>query len=346
MDRKPYRPNPRVREQIRALHRLDNHHGWFALAEDWFQIIGSCAGVLSIPLLVPGASPLLSVLLWTIGLLAIASRQRALEHLLHEASHGHLFKNQKLNKWVTFCFVAFPNFNSLEEYRTSHTVHHKSLGDDDDPDLLHYKRLRVDELPVPMKRFVLYYVVYNGIRISYLQLEDHIRRIRGCFQESESARAYRSIFLFGVLPIAGYVLGWTNLLLIWFVPRLFVLPVIRYFGEISKHAVLIKNTNYLHMSRNRFPSFLERYLASAHNDNYHLVHHLFPGIPFYNLPRAHRVLLQDPDYALAHHCAGYINVSSDIPTITKEMISSRSSDEMVLKSGLGVTPHELTGGDA
>jgi fatty acid desaturase len=29
------------------------------------------------------------------------------------------------------------------------------------------------------------------------------------------------------------------------------------------------------------------------NLNYHLEHHLFPGVPWYNLPKVHRILLDD-----------------------------------------------------
>ena len=37
----------------------------------------------------------------------------------------------------------------------------------------------------------------------------------------------------------------------------------------------------------RFFSFLNI------NLNYHLEHHLFPGVPWYNLPKVHRILLDD-----------------------------------------------------
>ena len=41
------------------------------------------------------------------------------------------------------------------------------------------------------------------------------------------------------------------------------------------------------VTSNRLLSFLNI------NLNYHLEHHLFPGIPWYNLPKVHRILLDD-----------------------------------------------------
>jgi hypothetical protein len=51
------------------------------------------------------------------------------------------------------------------------------------------------------------------------------------------------------------------------------------------------------MTRNRHGWAIERFLLGRHNDNYHLVHHLNTGVPFWNMRRAHKVLLGDPAYA-------------------------------------------------
>lgn len=306
-----------ITQEIRKLHRRDHWHGWLALGSDWGQILLTIFVLVSLPPSIPFA---VTVVLYALGIVVIASRQRALEHLLHEASHGNLLKNPFLNRWATLLFIAYPNFHSFQEYRESHLLHHRDLGKDHDPDLVAYRKLKVDQLPVSLRRFFWYYVVWNGLRIPFLQLPDLLRRVFGLFQESWRERIVRIFYLIGAV-IALVWTGWLiPFLLFWMLPRAGVLPILRYFGEMSKHASLIHNQTVMTMTRNRFPHPIEKYLMSAHNDNYHLVHHLFPNIPFYHLSQAHKILMHDERYARAHHCDGYIVLNPQFEhSITDEL---------------------------
>ncbi|MDR6226808.1 fatty acid desaturase family protein [Desmospora profundinema] len=316
-------------QEIRRLHRRDNWHGWIAIGSDWFQILITVSVLMILPSYLPLAA---TVALTLLGLIVIASRQRALEHLLHEASHGNLFKNPRLNRWVTLWFIAYPTFHSLEEYSRSHMIHHRDLGHDHDPDFIAYQKLNIDQLPVPTRQFFWYYVVWNGLRVPFMQIPDFLRRITGLFAEPWSHRLGRYAFLaawVGILLQTGWL---TTFLLLWILPQTLILPILRYFGEMSKHAALIDNETILTMTRNRFPHPVEKYLMSAHHDNYHLVHHLFPTIPFYHLSQAHKALMHDPRYAAAHHCDGYICLEPKFEhSITDELtLSSQEIQKGVL----------------
>ena len=52
--------------------------------------------------------------------------------------------------------------------------------------------------------------------------------------------------------------------------------------------------------------FWERCFFAPHNINHHIEHHLFPGVPFYNLPKLSAALMRDETYrANAHITRGY-----------------------------------------
>lgn len=97
---------------------------------------------------------------------------------------------------------------------------------------------------------------------------------------------------------------WKELILFWFVPWLTTFQVIRYWSEMAEHAGL-ETDNPLYASRNSFGNLLERILIQPHHDTYHLVHHLFPALPHYNLKKAHLILMEVPEYREAHHCTGW-----------------------------------------
>jgi fatty acid desaturase len=55
-------------------------------------------------------------------------------------------------------------------------------------------------------------------------------------------------------------------------------------------------------------NWLERFAIAPLNINYHLAHHLFPGIPYYNLPEMTAILFANPEFAArAHRSRGYLS---------------------------------------
>ena len=69
-----------------------------------------------------------------------------------------------------------------------------------------------------------------------------------------------------------------NLLIYWVVPLLWVYPIFNYWSEIEEHY------NTRNGSRSNIGKLLNFF---THNEGYHSVHHRYPTIPFYNLPKAH-----------------------------------------------------------
>ena len=49
-------------------------------------------------------------------------------------------------------------------------------------------------------------------------------------------------------------------------------------------------------TRTTYPSLIERLLIAPKNIAYHLDHHLYPSVPFYNLPELHRELLKHDEF--------------------------------------------------
>ena len=68
--------------------------------------------------------------------------------------------------------------------------------------------------------------------------------------------------------------------------------------EVAEHFPLTRlSDSELSMSRNRRGNALENFFTGMHGENWHLVHHLQPAVPFWNLAPVHEILLADPEYA-------------------------------------------------
>ncbi|MGB2574252.1 MAG: fatty acid desaturase, partial [Henriciella sp.] len=65
----------------------------------------------------------------------IGARQLGLAIIMHEAAHGGVSKNPKLNDFLGLWLAGAPIGGSLKSYRPYHLQHHKFTQQPEDPDL-------------------------------------------------------------------------------------------------------------------------------------------------------------------------------------------------------------------
>ena len=109
---------------------------------DTFTAIGVLWGEVVILLVAANLLPRLA-LAWSIPLgvllvLLMGLRMNAFGVILHEGSHGLLAKSRTLNDRICNWSIAFWTINSVEEYRPTHRLHHRYLGQERDPDRVFY----------------------------------------------------------------------------------------------------------------------------------------------------------------------------------------------------------------
>lgn len=128
------------------------------------------------------------------------------------------------------------------------------------------------------------------------------------------------MFWLCIFSVAYYFSVMEFVLLYWFVPLLTTFPMIGWFIELSEHYPIIENEREVYKSYNRFGSKFESFSTSMHNENYHLTHHLRADIPYWNIHKAHVIMLKDPDYREANQSFGGIFTSPN--QNTKSIVSS------------------------
>lgn len=274
-------------QRLRPLHALNRWRGPLA----WLGDLAVMAFAVAIAQWSPWC--------YALSLLLIGSRQRALASLLHEACHRTLCSHRGLNNLLGRYGAGYPVFQSFDAYVGSHVVHHHAhLGDAQlDPDYRHYLQSGLFDVRDRLD-FVWRHLLRTLLLLNVPQYLDYLRRHR--FGELLRRRhealgfALTHAALAAVLTAAA---GWSGYLLFWLLPFLTTFQVIGWLSEMAEHYPMIQRGGCnMDMTRNRFPAWWERLFIGMHGDNYHLVHHLFPGIPFWHLPRAHGVLMQHPRY--------------------------------------------------
>ncbi len=88
----------------------------------------------------------------------------------------------------------------------------------------------------------------------------------------------------------------------WVVP--FLMTLCRYVRSVAEHFAQMDHSNGL--TSTVVPYFWEHRFFAPHNIDYHLEHHLYPGVPFHTPPALHARLMRDGALKTkAHVTRGY-----------------------------------------
>jgi fatty acid desaturase len=296
--------------EIRKLCRPDNWTNWCVLIRDWGVyatiVAGCCAWyrlVLQQGWSVGWAIP---VYLMSATVIAVWCQNR-LACLVHESSHYLLFRNRVLNDVAANLFVAFPFFGTISNYRIGHWAHHRHVNDPEhDPDLKRLKRHHPRRFPISKWRFIWEYVIlqlsphkaysYLKGRASYVSVTDKRGRVGtesvlGAPLTWALRLGFYSI-LFALLTSYGW---WPHYFLFWLVPLVTLYPATLFLREIAHHGNYPDNGDFTN-SRVYEGYWLEREIFFPFSERNHVLHHMFPTIPWHKMREGHRLMMRYPPY--------------------------------------------------
>lgn len=222
----------------------------------------------------------------------------------HELLHETVFSSRCLNRFLVRVFSIYL-WNNWEYHKISHQIHHRStmvtgVDFEFDPNQKHLSLWDI---------FISFTFNYKYlIRALNNTVNNSLGIVKGKFSElyilnddgkySKVKRAARSILFFHGLVF--FVTLFLDIVMVSFVFSLspFFCNVFSRILAISQHFGLESDVNDpRRTSRSlRIPRWMEFLYA---NMNYHIEHHMYLGIPFYNLPRAREVIERDLPEAMS-----------------------------------------------
>lgn len=226
----------------------------------------------------------------------IGARQLGLAILMHDGSHGLLFRHRKLNHHVSQWLLGWPIGADMPTYRQYHLKHHARTQQHDDPDL-------VLSAAFPITRASFYRKIWRDItgRTGLAQRGAQLSAglaggpsIRQRWQRAKDKLAgplCANAVLFGILAISGF--GWLYLAL-WLFPLLTFFQLFLRLRNIAEHAQVGAPDDPFAHARTTLAGPLARAFLAPYWVNYHVEHHLLMAVPCYRLKQCHRYLMQSP----------------------------------------------------
>ncbi len=165
----------------------------------------------------------------------------------HDAMHGGVSSNKKLNHLTGWVAAILFSFNFYWKLYPKHHAHHRHVATEEDPDYH------------PSGRFLLWYFSFIRQYVTWLQI-------------LLMAVTFNILKLF--FPVE-------NLILFWMLPAVLSTFQLFYFGTYLPHLGEIDNRHRSHTQRkNHFWAFVSCYFFG-----YHYEHHDSPGTPWWRLWR-------------------------------------------------------------
>jgi len=292
-------------DRVRNFHNVQTIKGLLSIIQEWFLILATayfCEVYFSWPL-------------YLLALVIIGARYLALGLIMHEAVHGLISPNKTLNNIVGELFCAWPLFISMRSYRVKHLAHHAFLNTDKDPD---FTAKTNSNWQYPMQ--FLKFIQVSIIQLSGIGVFETLQVMSGAkvrIKNKEKTPLYyhllRILFYVGIVSVflalnQGMLLVWY-----WIIPFATWTQFTNRMRRVAEHSAIEGKSSEM-QTRTTIHSFIARFLLSPKNISYHNEHHIYPGVPCYNLPKLHQELTSIPELKDSLH------ISKSYQAVFKECV--------------------------
>jgi fatty acid desaturase len=202
---------------------------------------------------------------------------------------------------------------SYTHYKSYHFHHHVAVGSDDDEEIVDYSVESFRNLAKLILR------AWNVTRLPHF-LAVLIGMFRGHYPPRikkihQGQLFHEYILLSSVFVIAicsGIFFNSITPIVLWFAPWLLVAEPVHFMIEVPEHLGCDRKTrSILRNTRSYRTNFLWGYFSN-HN-NYHIEHHLWPGVPSHRLRHLHRDVVE----ANGHCSAGFWQALGEVSQATR-----------------------------
>lgn len=298
--------------ELKQLSQVSTVKGLWALVSDWLGIV--------LLFIIAARFPYFLVSIFC-GFM-MGRQQLGLAIMMHDGAHKRIVKNSLWNEYLGQFFTAAPLFFSMFSYRTLHLKHHRDPLVADDPDLSltggypiskssFVRKLLRDLTGVSYFKFIRYfiYMARGGQNRKKAKLlmqnsptQNSLTQAHGQIGESLGAQAQvhhekmplwliffsmilMNSLIWGSLFLTGH--GW--LYLIWIIPMMTILQVLLRIRGVAEHAGYQPSKDQ-RLNARTVINPVQTYFFAPHRVYYHIEHHLYPSVPFYNLKKVHQLL--------------------------------------------------------
>ncbi len=195
----------------------------------------------------------------------------ALYTVVHEAVHANISSRRKNLRWIdplAGIIACAPLWLNYHQHKRQHMAHHAHTNEDDDPDI--YAR----------GSFLGW--VFLRLPVALISYFNPVQLYRDCGRfnctRREYAYTFTSFTTYSLIVIGLLAMGyWREVLFLWFIPWWIGQTAMLTFFTWTPHHDHHETGRYRNTRVSLFP--FANFLLQG--QNYHLIHHMMPAVPYY-----------------------------------------------------------------
>ena len=276
-----------------------------------WTVIGLCMAAVTLS----GHNPLVVIL----AVIIIGNRQLGLAILMHEAAHGLLHRDKKINDFLDQWVTSAPVGTDLNFYRPYHLSHHRHVQTDHDPDLPLAAPFPTTQ--ASMRRKIIRdltgqtFFKQRAFAIAALFKPEMVQAPGAETIAARSAviRFFAiNLAMLSILAASGHTMLYFSC---WLLPLATWNPLATRIRNIAEHAcVETDHSNPLSQARTTKANFIERIMFAPYWVHYHAEHHAMMYVPCFRLPLAHQLLKEKGLLDGTEIAPGYLSVLRKVTT--------------------------------
>lgn len=245
--------------------------------------------------------------LWPVLALIISTRQHALGLLVHDVAHFRFLKNSAVGDFFCNILMAYPLMYNVQEYRRHHLNHHKYLNTNLDPDWMQKAGRPEYETPMPRSKLIKRLLwaaagggIYEMIRyMLFFYKKDMKKNTSNAAIKTWGLTQTHWMIVYNVSVVSTmFFFGVGSLyFILWLAPAFTILMGLLELRSLTEHIGFEEDETHYSKTRSVRVSWLEGFVLNPHNSHFHIEHHMFPSIPFYNLPKVHHALMATEEFS-------------------------------------------------
>jgi fatty acid desaturase len=220
---------------------------------------------------------------------------------MHDCTHGVLFKAQWKN-WAFGIFSTLPIIVTFISFKEDHLEHHRYNRSTKDPDAFTMGKRGVLD-------FVLFYayIFVGGILtiIQFTLIYPFQRFPRGKFLIHLSELSLRVVIFTSLIVWTSRLGVLQQFLALWLIPA-YIFSLLNSMRFLAEHYETPWDEGQLLGTRTIISNQVNSFFWN--NINYHIGHHVYPAVPWYNLQKLHKAMLPEIARAGAVVDPGYFGV--------------------------------------